>query len=225
MTNAPTYDVALSFAQENREFASRLAHELEAGGFKVYYDKFGSENLLGRDLNRHLRQLYSSSRLVIILVSSAYLSNSWTKFELETAVARARDTTYNILLIKLDECQPPGSLESIERLPGISESIEILDLGKSSLEEVKAAVWDRVSAEPEEAPSTYYNPEQQRVHIISREKAWSVKREGSKKALRVFDSKRDALNLAHKLLSDRQATEVIVHKTDGSVEKRYGLNS
>ena len=216
MTNAPTYDVALSFAQENRKIASKLARSLKKRGLKVFHDPSGTENLVGKDLHQHLKQMYSSSRFAIILVSYAYLSHSWTKFELETAVARARDTTYKILPIRLDQCQFPGSLKSIA----------YLDLRKSSsLEEVADAISDNVSAESGEAPSSYYDPEQQRVHIISREKAWSVKYEGSKKAFRVFDSKSAALTLAHNLLLDGSTTEVVVHKTDGSVEKRFGLNS
>ena len=215
MKNAPTYDVALSFSQENRKIASILARSLEERGLKVFYDLSGTEDLWGKDLHRHLQQMYSSSRLAIILLSSAYLSKEWTRFELETAVARARDTTYNILPIRLDQSQLPGSLKSIA----------YLDWRKSSLEEISDAVMDKVRAKSGEAPSTYYDPEQQRVHIISREKAWSVKREGSKKALRVFDSKSAALTLAQNLLLDGSTTEVVVHKTDGSVEKRFGLNS
>jgi len=214
MTNTPTYDVALSFAQENRKIASDLARSLKKRGLKVFHDPSGTENLVGKDLHQHLKQMYSSSRFAIILVSYAYLSHSWTQFELETAVARARETTYHILPVRLDHCQLPGSLKSIA----------YLDLRKSSsLEEVADAIFDNVSAESGEAPSPY--PEQQRVHIISREKAWSVKYEGRKKAWRVVDSKSAALALAQTLLLDGSTTEVVVHKTDGSVEKRFGLNS
>ncbi len=56
-----------------------------------------------------------------------------------------------------------------------------------------------------------------RVHVISREKGWAVKREGTARAQRVFISKNAAINEARK--SKKNGFDVIIHKSNGTVAK------
>src|SRR5438132_199612 len=53
------YDVALSFAGENRETVEQFAKLLEAEGFTVFYDNWKKADLWGRDLYQHLDEVYS----------------------------------------------------------------------------------------------------------------------------------------------------------------------
>jgi uncharacterized protein YdaT len=55
-----------------------------------------------------------------------------------------------------------------------------------------------------------------RVHVISHDKGWAVKREGAKRADRIFDNKIDAITRAK---SSRTATDVVIHRADGTIER------
>jgi len=48
------YDVALSFAGEDREYVEIVADILHELGVKVFYDKYEEADLWGRDLYTHL---------------------------------------------------------------------------------------------------------------------------------------------------------------------------
>lgn len=53
------YDVAVSFAGEDRATAERFAELLKAEGFSVFYDLWNKVDLWGRDLYTHLAEVYS----------------------------------------------------------------------------------------------------------------------------------------------------------------------
>ena len=55
-----------------------------------------------------------------------------------------------------------------------------------------------------------------RVHVISHDRGWAVKREGAKRADRIFDKKTDAITRAK---SSRTATDVVIHKADGTIDR------
>jgi len=56
-----------------------------------------------------------------------------------------------------------------------------------------------------------------RVHIISRESGWAVKKEGASRASRVYEKKETAIENAKRL--QRTGHDVVVHKRDGSIQK------
>lgn len=49
----PDYDVALSFAGENREYVDQGAEFLKETGLRVFYDRFEEANLRGKILYEH----------------------------------------------------------------------------------------------------------------------------------------------------------------------------
>ena len=54
------YDVALSFAGEDRDFAETINTALQAENVKVFYDEFNVAELWGEDLSTELRKKYST---------------------------------------------------------------------------------------------------------------------------------------------------------------------
>lgn len=56
------YDIALSFAGENREYFEKVAQILKDKGFRIFYDKFEEDNLWGRDLGIHFDYVYNGIR-------------------------------------------------------------------------------------------------------------------------------------------------------------------
>jgi hypothetical protein len=59
--------------------------------------------------------------------------------------------------------------------------------------------------------------EKTRVHIIKRESGWAVRKEGNQKASKIFDTKDGAWQ--HSQTFRQKGHDVIIHKTDGSIEK------
>jgi hypothetical protein len=74
-----TYDVALSFAGENRTFVEQVAERLKAAGVSVFYDRFEKADLWGKNLIDHLAEIYGQrSRFVVMFVSKEYVEKAWT---------------------------------------------------------------------------------------------------------------------------------------------------
>ena len=56
------------------------------------------------------------------------------------------------------------------------------------------------------------------VHVISHKNRWAVLREGASRADRIFTSKVDAIIRARSFLENGRATDVAIHKEDGTIE-------
>jgi hypothetical protein len=53
------FEVALSFAGEDRAYVERVADKLRDIGLRVFYDKYESVTLWGKNLYDHLRVVYT----------------------------------------------------------------------------------------------------------------------------------------------------------------------
>ena len=133
------YDVALSFAGEDRHHAKRLAELLEAGGYSVFYDDFERAQLWGKDLYVHLSSVYKDqARYCVIFLSAHYARKSWTKHELQSAQARAfvEENREYILPVRLDDTE----------IPGILLTAGYLDLRSMTIEEIYQALVKKLSS-------------------------------------------------------------------------------
>ena len=64
------YDVALSFAGEDRVYVKAVADALQGFGLTVFYDEFVEADLLGRNLIDHLSDIYQNrAKLCVLFVS------------------------------------------------------------------------------------------------------------------------------------------------------------
>ncbi len=67
------YDVAISFAGENRDLAKQLFEILKSKGVKVFYDANEQANLWGRDLYQYFSEVYlNRARYCLMIVSEYY---------------------------------------------------------------------------------------------------------------------------------------------------------
>ena len=109
------YDIALSFAGEDRLIASQIATELQSRGVRVFTDDFERTQLWGRDLSDELRSRYGEkTRYVVLLVSRHYAIKDWTDFEFAIARKEAgRRSKEFILPVRLDDTPLPGLRSSI----------------------------------------------------------------------------------------------------------------
>ena len=83
------YDVALSFAGEDRHYAERLAELLRAEEYLVFYDEYELAKLWGKDLYVYLSSVYKDrAEYCVMFLSEYYAQKVWTNHERESAQAR-----------------------------------------------------------------------------------------------------------------------------------------
>ena len=109
------YDIALSFAGEDRGVVELIAAELKSRGVTVFYDRYEVANLWGRDLYVHLDEVYRKrARYCLMFLSKSYASKLWTTHERRSAQARAITEKGEYLLpIRLDDTEIPGILSTV----------------------------------------------------------------------------------------------------------------
>ena len=123
------YEVAISFAGEDRSFAETVAEGLREQGITVFYDNYEPEQLWGEDLSIKLREIYRSiSRYCIMIVSRHYIKKMWPNYERQQSIERLieqRGSGY-ILPVMLDgyEGEIPGLSKLIGYLPANSNNPE-----------------------------------------------------------------------------------------------------
>ena len=135
------YDVALSFAGEDRSLVEEFAGRLKAKGIKVFLDKYEAGDLWGQDLVDHLVNIYSrKARYCVMFISQSYPLKKWTKVERMAAQERAfRDSNEYILHLRIDDTQVPGVTETTGYRDLREYSLEsIVDLLERKLMEAKA---------------------------------------------------------------------------------------
>lgn len=140
------YDVALSFAGEDRAVAEAVATIVRHHSVRVFYDEFEVVSLWGKDLYQHLSEIYQSkARFCVILSSKHYADKLWTKHELKQAQARAfKQNQEYILPVRLDDTS----------LPGISQTIGYLDHRKVGDEGVAALLLKKLGIKEPSLPES-----------------------------------------------------------------------
>jgi len=109
------YDVALSFAGEDREYVEEVAASLNKHGIKVFYDRYEQAKLWGKDLYQHLADVYRKrSRYCVMFLSHHYAAKLWTTHERRAAQARAFEENQEYILpVRVDDTEVAGILPTI----------------------------------------------------------------------------------------------------------------
>ncbi len=131
-----TYDVAISFAGEDRDYVEKLKTALQNRYVKVFYDNDEKANLWGKNLVECLSNVYSGqSRYCIIVISKNYNEKQWTRLERRSAQERAfKDDSEYILPLKLDDT----------KIPGILETIAFIDSRQHTVEEIAEMLFEKL---------------------------------------------------------------------------------
>lgn len=135
------YDLALSFAGEDRAYVESLADTLKEFGLNIFYDKYYESELWGKDLYAQLDRVYRlNSRFCILFISQNYKRKLWTNHERISAQARAfSEKEEYILPIKLDDTE----------IPGIRPTIGYLDARRKTNEEILEAILAKLGRKEE----------------------------------------------------------------------------
>lgn len=112
MSNTKEFEIALSFAGEDRAYVDQVANLLRDSGVKVFYDLFEEENLWGKNLYDYLTEIYMNKALyTIMFISDSYSKKLWTNHERQAMQARAfQENQEYILPVRFDETPIPGIL-------------------------------------------------------------------------------------------------------------------
>lgn len=109
------YDVALSFAGEDRAYVEVVARILKEKGIRVFYDKYEEAALWGKNLYTHLSDVYGTQAIyTVAFLSAHYARKVWTSHERQSAQARAFEENREYLLpARFDDTPIPGILNTI----------------------------------------------------------------------------------------------------------------
>ena len=104
------YDVALSFAGEQRAYVEEVARHLAARGIAVFYDGFEQAGLWGRDGAEAFHGVYAEqATYVVMFISEAYAAKAWTRHERRSAISRMlKEEGEYVLPVRFDETPIPG---------------------------------------------------------------------------------------------------------------------
>jgi hypothetical protein len=147
MDDGPEYefDVAVSFAGENRDYVSEVVEAIK-DEVKVFYDEDYEVEAWGEDGIEYFTNVYMNrARYVLMFVSRPYDEKMWTKIERRSALARAAaQRSAYILPIQLDDTQ----------LDGLLPSVIYLDSRRLGIDGVIRAIKSKVSASMPTLPAS-----------------------------------------------------------------------
>jgi len=131
------YEVALSFAGEDREYVEKVATLLKDSGISVFYDKFEQVNLWGKDLYAYLADIYQEKALyTVMFISESYAKKQWTNHERISAQARAfSENKEYILPVRFDNT----------KIPGIPPTVGYISLSETSPEDLTTLIIEKLA--------------------------------------------------------------------------------
>jgi hypothetical protein len=136
------FDIALSFAGEDREYVEQVAEILKKEGIKVFYDKFEESELWGKDLGIHFEFVYRrGARFCIPFVSKHYKEKLWTNYEIRNAISRAIETKEEYIL--------PARFDDTE-IEGLRTSVAYINLQNYTPEKFAAIILRKLNKAEDE---------------------------------------------------------------------------
>jgi hypothetical protein len=146
VSRARKYEVALSFAGEDRQYVERVASELVRTGVSVFYDRYEEAALWGKNLYDHLRHIYTeAAEYTVMFVSAAYADKLWTNHERESAQSRVFGERREYIL--------PARFDDTE-VPGLLKTTGYIDLRHKAPEELAALIIEKLGRSDVELAST-----------------------------------------------------------------------
>jgi hypothetical protein len=119
------YDLAISFAGENRDLAKRFAEKIEIFDVSVFFDELYEANLLGRALTKQFTRIFNTdSQFVLVLLDVNHKEKVWPTFERETFKKRVADEA--VIPVYVDNTVflgIPEDIYGIDLRNGISDDI------------------------------------------------------------------------------------------------------
>lgn len=112
------FDVAVSFAGEDRNYVATVVEKLKESQVSVFYDQDFTSEMWGENLADYLQDVYRRrARYAVIFISRHYLAKMWTRHERQSAQDRAlNQPSPYILPVRLDDSEVPGLHSTVGHL-------------------------------------------------------------------------------------------------------------
>lgn len=135
------YEVALSFAGEDRVYVDKVAECLKKHEIEFFYDANLEAYLWGKDLILHLDDVYKNkAKYCVIFISEYYANKLWTNHELKSIQERA-------FVEKGEEYILPAIFDDTP-IPGIRSTMGRVDLRKKSPEQLCKLIIEKLGLNP-----------------------------------------------------------------------------
>lgn len=132
------FDVALSFAGQDRPHAEAVARAMQSLGLRVFYDKDHYAHLWGKRRTEYENIYGPDSAFVVPMISKHYAEREWAQWEFETAKREAKNRKVDFLLpIRLDN----------SRQFGLTDDHNYLRVDDFTPEEIAQALKTKLEAE------------------------------------------------------------------------------
>lgn len=137
------FDVAVSFAGEDRALVAEVVDGLKERGISVFYDQDFVSDMWGENLADYLHEVYRRrARFALIFISRHYVTRMWTRHERQSAQDRAlNQPTPYLLPLRLDDTE----------LPGLASTVGYLDAREKSVDEIVDVLLGKLGASRQEA--------------------------------------------------------------------------
>lgn len=131
------YDLAISFAGEDRSVVRPYAEAIMSEGLKIFYADFEEVALWGTNLYETFDVIYRlKAHYCVVFLSQHYAAKVWTNHERRAAQARAlMENREYILPVRLDNTE----------IPGLAATIGYLDFDKVGHEGLVKATLEKLS--------------------------------------------------------------------------------
>ena len=138
------YDIAVSFAGEDREYVERFVRRLKDFNVRVFYDQDELAAMWGENLVDYLQAVYTRrARYAVLFVSQNYVRKKWTRYERQTVQGRALEqaTSPYVLPIRLDDTELPGLHSTVGYLDARHMDLDaIVDIVQQKLGQTRVPV-------------------------------------------------------------------------------------
>jgi hypothetical protein len=164
------FDIALSFAGENRAYVADVAERLRSQGIRVFYDQYEQANLWGKNLYDRLDYVYRrAARYCILFISEPYANKVWTNHERQSAQARVLEENREYVLpVRFDDTE----------IPGLRSTIGYIDARHTTPDHLVQLILQKLGEPPSRRATTVApvrvprTPEQQRRLLAERPPYW-----------------------------------------------------
>ena len=140
MMGAMKYQVALSFAGEQRRYVEEVARHLASRGIAVFYDGFETVPLWGRNGAEAFHEAFAEqSAHVVMFVSKSYIEKAWPRHERRSTLSRmVKEEHEYVLPVRFDDTP----------VPGLPDDVIFLRADDYTPAQLSAAIAEKLGVEP-----------------------------------------------------------------------------
>ena len=140
MRGIEKYQVALSFAGEQRRYVEKVARHLSSQGIAVFYDGFETVPLWGRNGTEAFHEAFAEqSAHVVMFVSKSYVEKAWPRHERRAALSRmVKEEREYVHPVRSDDTS----------VPGLPDDVLFLHADDYTPAQLSAAIAQKLGVEP-----------------------------------------------------------------------------